>query len=159
MPTNPGSNFSQKFRDYIATRNGPDNLSRVALILAVIFLIIAIITTGAVRSVTLVIGIAALIYTYFRLFSKDVTARRRENDAYLAKTANLRSKLSGVNSSFKQASDAGAKAARQATRQAKDREHRYFACPKCGQQVRVPKGAGKIRVTCPKCGEKFERKA
>ena len=39
--------------------------------------------------------------------------------------------------------------------QLKDREHKYFTCPKCRQPVRVPKGKGKIAITCPKCKEKF----
>ena len=40
----------------------------------------------------------------------------------------------------------------------KDREHRYFDCPRCKQQVRVPRKKGKIAITCPKCREKFIRK-
>ena len=40
----------------------------------------------------------------------------------------------------------------------KDREHRYYDCPKCRQQVRVPRGKGKIAISCPKCREKFIRK-
>ena len=40
----------------------------------------------------------------------------------------------------------------------KDRDHRYFDCPKCRQMVRVPRGKGKIAITCPKCREKFVRK-
>ena len=40
----------------------------------------------------------------------------------------------------------------------KDREHRYFDCPKCRQMVRVPRGKGKISITCPRCREKFVRK-
>ena len=40
----------------------------------------------------------------------------------------------------------------------KDREHRYYDCPKCRQQVRVPRGKGKIAITCPKCKEKFIKK-
>ena len=40
----------------------------------------------------------------------------------------------------------------------KDRQNRYFACPKCRQTVRVPRGKGKISITCPKCQEKFIRK-
>ena len=40
----------------------------------------------------------------------------------------------------------------------KDREHRYFSCPKCRQSVRVPKGKGKISITCPKCRERFVKK-
>jgi hypothetical protein len=40
----------------------------------------------------------------------------------------------------------------------KDREHKYFDCPRCRQPVRVPRGKGKISITCPKCGEKFVKK-
>ena len=40
----------------------------------------------------------------------------------------------------------------------KDREHRYYDCPRCHQQIRVPRGKGKISITCPKCGEKFIKK-
>ena len=37
----------------------------------------------------------------------------------------------------------------------KDKDHRYYNCPRCRQQVRVPKGKGKISISCPKCKEKF----
>ena len=40
----------------------------------------------------------------------------------------------------------------------KDRQHRYFDCPKCRQTVRVPRGKGKISITCPRCREKFIKK-
>lgn len=40
----------------------------------------------------------------------------------------------------------------------KDREHRYYDCPKCRQTVRVPRGKGKISITCPRCHEKFVKK-
>ena len=40
----------------------------------------------------------------------------------------------------------------------KDRQHRYFSCPKCRQTVRVPRGKGKIAITCPRCHEKFVKK-
>ena len=40
----------------------------------------------------------------------------------------------------------------------KDRQHRYFVCPKCRQTVQGPRGKGKISITCPKCREKFVRK-
>ena len=40
----------------------------------------------------------------------------------------------------------------------RDREHKYFDCPKCRQMVRVPRGKGKISITCPRCREKFVKK-
>lgn len=40
----------------------------------------------------------------------------------------------------------------------KDKDHRYFKCPNCGQRLRVPKGKGKITITCRNCGVSFEEK-
>ena len=40
----------------------------------------------------------------------------------------------------------------------RDKEHCYFRCPNCGQQLRVPKGKGKISITCRSCGASFEEK-
>ncbi len=40
----------------------------------------------------------------------------------------------------------------------KDRQTRYFICPRCRQTVRVPRHKGKIAITCPKCKERFERR-
>ena len=40
----------------------------------------------------------------------------------------------------------------------KDRQHRYYDCPKCRQTVRVPRGKGKIAIICPRCREKFIKK-
>jgi len=42
-----------------------------------------------------------------------------------------------------------------ALQKVKDKDHRYYTCPRCRQQVRVPRGKGKISITCPKCREKF----
>ena len=30
---------------------------------------------------------------------------------------------------------------------------------RCGQQLRVPRGRGKISITCPKCGQQFIKKS
>ena len=39
-----------------------------------------------------------------------------------------------------------------------DRQNRYYACPCCGQTVRVPRGKGRINIKCPRCGQRFEKK-
>ena len=182
------SNFGEKYRDFMSHRNGPDQLSRDALVLALAIIIISVFLHDGARTVLLLVGLAVAAYSYFRMFSSKVDARSKENEAYLEKRRQVLGKLGGlgrggagasntgkggtsgnggsgsgsVGSFFQKLRNQGAQAASRANRaaaHAKDREHRYFSCPKCGQQVRVPKGAGKIRVTCPKCGEKFERKA
>lgn len=40
----------------------------------------------------------------------------------------------------------------------RDKEHRYFKCPNCGQQLRVPRGKGKVSITCRNCGVSFDEK-
>ena len=65
----------------------------------------------------------------FRCLSRNTYKRYQENRRYLAFVARC-----------------------------KDKEHRYFACPKCRQSVRVPKNKGKIAITCPKCRERFIKK-
>lgn len=37
--------------------------------------------------------------------------------------------------------------------------YRFYKCPACRQEVRVPKGHGKIEISCPKCREKFIRRS
>ena len=176
------SNFQEKFNSFMNHRNGPDQLSRDSLILGIALLIVAVLLRDAARTVFTVLGLAAMVYSYWRMFSSKVSDRSRENGAYVAKRTEVLNKLpfgkkggasnasgsasraggssasggSSKTSAFKQAAQ---KAAAQAKAQAADKDHKYFFCPKCGQSVRVPKGAGKIRVTCPKCGEKFEKKA
>ena len=39
------------------------------------------------------------------------------------------------------------------------KDYHYYRCPKCGQQLRVPRGRGKISITCPKCGNQFIKKS
>ena len=41
----------------------------------------------------------------------------------------------------------------------RDKEHRYFKCPNCGQQLRVPRGKGKVTITCRNCGASFQEKS
>lgn len=76
------------------------------------------------------ISLALITLALLRMFSRNIAARRRENEW-----------LTGL---FKRRPDA--------------KTHRHFVCPKCHQKVRVPKGKGKIMITCPKCGEKFAKK-
>jgi len=146
------ADFKKKFNEFMAHRNGPDQLARDSLILAIVMLVLTVLVDGGLSAAFQLIGLVLMAYSYWRLFSSKVSDRRSENRAYLTKRDQI---LGKVKAPFERAVKKGQKAAEQA----KDKEHCYFDCPKCHQSVRVPKGAGKIRVTCPKCGEKFERKA
>ena len=42
---------------------------------------------------------------------------------------------------------------------AQRKQYKFFKCPMCKQEVRVPRGHGKICITCPKCREQFVRRS
>ena len=141
-----------KFDSFMARRNGPDAIARDVLALAIVLFVLGVVTGEGARTFFVTLGIVAFVYMYWRIFSTNIAARRSEDETYSRKRAEVLAKVGGP---FKSAAKRGQTAATRA----KDREHRYFECPKCHQTVRVPKGAGKVKVTCPKCGEKFEKKA
>lgn len=78
------------------------------------------------------------VVTLYRILSRNIAKRRAENQRFLNATAPIRSRW------------------RAAKTKRGDKTHKYFKCPSCGQQLRVPKGAGRIRVTCRSCGASFE---
>lgn len=88
--------------------------------------------------VTYACGLGLFIYSLFRAFSRNVYKRQKENTQFVYRKNQLRRKWE----SWKE-------------RWNNRKTHRYIRCPKCRQQLRVPKNKGKIRVTCSKCGEKF----
>lgn len=156
-------NLSEKYRQFMSRRNGPDQLARDVFILAVVLIVLSL----PFGSTALTLGLIAIIYAYFRMFSANRDARARENAAYLQKRHALAEKLhlTGVKNPFAGMGAKGQQAAEEAARRsqkmaakAADKDHKYLKCPKCKQEIRVPKGAGKIRITCPKCQEKFEKK-
>jgi ribosomal protein L37AE/L43A len=163
------SNFQEKYRSFMARRNGPDDLGRDLFVLGVVLLVLgALLNGGMVGALFLLLGLAAIVYAYFQMFSTKIDQRRAANRAYVAKRNEVLGKLKAPFAKAGTGKAAGKaqeyaqraqRAAEQAKAAAADKDHRYFACPKCKQAVRVPKGAGKIRVTCPKCGEKFQKKA
>ncbi|MBE6977929.1 MAG: hypothetical protein E7438_04725 [Ruminococcaceae bacterium] len=115
---------------FMMGRYGTDKLNSLLLWIAVIFVLLSVFLQNPVLNLVAVLAAYGLMgVVIFRSLSRNTYRRHRENRRYL----NLLERL-------------------------KDREHKYFACPKCKQSVRVPKGKGKIAITCPKCREKFVKK-
>ena len=126
----------QKMQQFMYGRNGADDLSRVSLWIALILMIIAIFSNNIVY----LIGMIFLFYSIFRMYSRNIGARRAENDKFLYF-------CSQTGSSFR----------RFCARMADRRTHRIFRCPNCRQKIRVPKGKGNIMIRCPKCGIEFRK--
>lgn len=125
------------FRNFFEGRNGVDQLNLFLLGTAVILMLLSTLTGLQIFSW---ISLGLIIYSYFRLMSRNLAARSAENQKYL----DITDRILGV--------------FRSGTRHAADRTHRYFKCPGCGQTVRVPRGKGNIEIRCPKCGTTFIRR-
>ena len=86
-------------------------------------------------------ALAVLVWSFYRMFSRRYDRRRAENARILS--------LAGPAIRW-------VKMRRTILR---DREHRYFRCPNCGQYLRVPRGKGRITINCRSCGVSFEEKS
>ena len=117
-------------RNFMAGRYGTDKLNMVILMAGLaVCLVSPFIHSVKVNLLLTAISYALMFWAVFRSFSRNTYKRYQENRKFLQFFDRL-----------------------------KDREHRYYDCPKCRQVVRVPRGKGKIAITCPKCREKFIRK-
>ena len=119
------------FKRFMDGRYGTDKLNMTILGVGVALCIISLFF-GNLPIVSLILttlSYGLMIWAIFRSFSRNTYKRYEENRRFLTVIDRI-----------------------------KDKDHRYFDCPKCRQPVRVPKGKGKIAITCPKCKEKFIKK-
>ena len=129
----------KKFYQFMMGRNGVDDLARMRSWLVLILLILGIFTRLGIFSL---LALVLLVYMYFRVFSRNTSKRYEENQKYL----NFKYNRTVSWNRFKK-------------RMAQRRDYRFYKCPMCKQEVRVPKGHGKIEITCPKCREQFIRRS
>ncbi len=122
--------LSQGLRAFMAGRYGTDRLNMAILSAGLVASLLSVISPfSSLSMVMFVLSYVLMILAIFRSLSRNTYKRYQENRKFLQIFGRM-----------------------------KDREHRYFDCPKCHQMVRVPKGKGKISITCPRCREKFVKK-
>lgn len=118
-------------------RYGSDQLS---ICLLVLYLLLYVVSLFVENTLFYFLGIALLLWGFFRIFSRKVERRRAENAKFLSLVGPLVRWVKLRRTMWR------------------DKEHRYFKCPNCGQQLRVPRGKGKVTVNCRACGVSFEEK-
>ncbi len=115
---------------FMMGRYGTDKLNTYILGLGVILCLLSVFIHLPILNLVLTtLSYALMIWAIFRTLSRNTYKRYQENRRFLMFLDRI-----------------------------KDRDHRYFDCPRCRQPVRVPRGKGKIAITCPKCREKFTKK-
>lgn len=117
-------------RSFMTGRYGTDQLNMVILSAGlVICLISPFFSSVRVNLLLTAASYGLMIWALYRGLSRNTYQRYQENRKFLQFFEHL-----------------------------KDRDHRYYDCPKCHQMVRVPRGKGKIAITCPRCRERFVKK-
>lgn len=129
------------FLNFMYGRNGADEYSRFLSMVCCGVLLLGMLIGGAVGSYFRSFALICLFWCYFRVFSKKLDIRRRENQKFLSYKRKYSSRLKQAKIRFEQR-----------------KEYRFFSCPACKTTLRVPKGKGKILIHC-KCGEQFMRKS
>ena len=134
-----------KFNKFMQGRYGVDELSRFTMGVALVLIILTMfvnIVNRSVGSVLDFLGIAAIVYAYFRIFSRNIQQRYAENQKYLQMTSKFRLHFNKEKNLMKQR-----------------KTHHIYSCPGCGQKIRIPRGKGKIEIDCPKCHTKFVKRS
>ena len=112
-------------------RNGVDQLN---MVLAIAALALTLLSQFIFQNLFVFFGYAALGLCVFRMVSRNVEKRRKENAQFLALVSRFRGKT---------------------PRNGNQGNFCYLKCPGCQQTVRVPRGKGKVKITCSRCGRVF----
>lgn len=126
----------------MAGRYGNDQLNRFVSILSLVMMIGAIILNGTrIGRALWAIALVLLAIIYFRMFSRNLYKRSDENSRYMHFKYKFTSKVKMIRERWVQRKD-----------------YKFFTCPSCKTNLRVPKGKGKINIVCRKCGNSFQGK-
>ena len=126
-----GRKLAVWLRNFMAGRYGTDRLNMVILCAGLVASLLSMILSIAPLNLILwALSYGLMIWAICRSLSRNTYKRYQENRKFLQFYDRL-----------------------------KDRNNRYFNCPKCRQTVRVPRGKGKSSITCPRCREKFIKKS
>ena len=128
-----------RLANWMQGRRGVDRLSNALIILAIVLIVIDMLTNNGLFYL---LALIALAVSLFRTFSRNISARGRENASYEALIAKPRTFFSNARTAW-----------------CNRKTTIYFKCSGCKTVLSVPRGKGTIRVTCPKCHTQQVRKS
>ena len=131
----------EKFKKFMVGRYGVDQLSNGLNFIFLLFVIIGLLSK---KSFFLVLALVPMIYNYYRMFSKNFSKRYNENRIYTNIMAPYYNWLEKITKKLQK-------------HQNRDRKnYKYFTCKSCKQELRIPRGKGKVTITCPRCKHSFD---
>lgn len=130
--------MKEKLYRFMQGRYGNDKLNRFLMVITLVCFIISLF--GA--NLFYLLGIACLIYAYFRMFSKKIYKRSAENTVYMKYEYKVKQFFAARKRQFQQS-----------------KTHHIYKCSSCKQKIRIPRGKGRIEIKCPKCSHTFIKKS
>lgn len=130
-------NFRYRLMQFMSGRYGTDKFNNTLLIIA---LALSFLNLFLRSSLIQLFSYAIIIYVFFRMLSRNIEARRRENRWFLDKMAFLKNRKE-----FYEQRKA-------------DKFHVYKKCPACKAILRLPHRIGEHTTVCPRCGREFKVK-
>lgn len=127
--------FRERMQRFMYGRYGVDAYGRFLMWTSVILLLLSWFLP---TRIPYLVALALLIYSYFRMFSRNVQKRYQENCVYYRYVNKIKGFFAKQKSYMKQR-----------------KTHHIYACPNCKQKIRIPKGKGKVAIRCSRCGTEF----
>ena len=144
--------FKEKLYSFMYGRYGNDELGLFCSVLSLVLVVANLIISVAITNPTANIIVGACLlsafagitaWSTFRMMSKKIYKRRRENGIFLNIVGALK-RFFTLNTSRKTKS--------------KNRDDDFYIfrdCTKCSATLRLPKKKGRHKVKCPKCSHSF----
>ena len=132
------NNFKYKLMNFMQGRYGVDDLYKFLIIS---FIVIWLLNTILKSSFLYYLGLIIAVFSIYRMFSRNIFKRQKENMKYLQIKEKVKNKYKLLK------------------RKWNDRNtHIYRKCPNCKSELRLPKKKGKHVCMCPRCKKDFEVK-
>lgn len=130
--------FREKIYRFMMGRYGIDELYNFLMVLDLILLVINVFVETIWLSFLIFL---VVLYSLFRVFSRNIPSRQKENRRYLSIKSKITSFFGSINKTKKQS---------------EKKTHVFRICPTCKAKLRLPRKKGAHRVRCPRCNALFE---
>lgn len=130
--------MKKKIQRFMWGRYGNDRFNQFLMIIALLCIVLSFWGGGFFYF----LAVAAMVYVYFRMFSKNIGKRAEENQKYLKYELKVKGWFQKTKRELKQRKD-----------------YHIYRCPNCKQKIRVPRGKGKIAIRCRKCNHEFIKRS
>lgn len=134
--------FTDRLRSFLWGRYGIDGLYYGLLVMFFVLWIARLFCRNIIAAIVLgILQTAVVVWMFYRSFSRNITARRRENEVFMGFFRRIKGFFVLTKNRIRDI-----------------KGFRYRKCPHCKAMLRLPRRKGQHSVVCPRCHERFEVK-